>query len=84
MTFDYQTQGTCCQLFRITVENNIVKDVLFSGGCMGNLSGISSLVCGMHVDDVIKKLEGIKCGNKDTSCPDQLANALKAYKSAEK
>lgn len=67
-------------MINFEVNNDIVESVSFTGGCNGNLQGISSLVCGMKVDDVIEKLKGIKCGFKDTSCPDQLARALEAYK----
>jgi len=63
-----------------TIENDVVVDLKVIGGCSGNLQGISALVKGMKVDDVIKRLEGIRCGMKPTSCPDQFASALKAYK----
>lgn len=78
MKYSYKTQGTCSQIINLEVEDGIVKSVQFIGGCNGNLSGIGSLVKGMKVEDVIKKLEGTKCGFKQTSCPDQLAQALKA------
>lgn len=77
---NYKTRGTCASMINFEVNNDIVESVSFTGGCNGNLQGISSLVCGMKVDDVIEKLKGIKCGFKDTSCPDQLARALEAYK----
>lgn len=77
---NYKTRGTCSSMISFEVNNDIVESVSFTGGCNGNLQGISSLVCGMKVDDVIEKLKGIKCGFKDTSCPDQLARALEAYK----
>ena len=80
MQFTYKTKGVCSVSIDITVENGIVEDVVYHGGCNGNLSGIRSLVRGMKVDDVIEKLEGVKCGFKPTSCPDQLAEALKEYK----
>ena len=73
----YKTKGTCSRFIEIETEDGIVKEVIFNGGCDGNLTGISRLVSGMSVDDVIKSFEGIKCGRKDTSCPDQLAKALK-------
>lgn len=79
----YKTQGTCSQFIDIEVEGNTVKSVAFTGGCNGNLKGISSLVTGMEIDDVIQKLKGVKCGFKDTSCPDQLATALLQIKSGE-
>lgn len=77
MKFDYNPKGTCSQKISIEILDNKVKEVVFTGGCNGNLNGISSLVKGMRVDQVIEKLEGIKCGSKSTSCPDQLAKALK-------
>lgn len=73
----YQTQGTCSKFIEFDVENGIVNDVVFYGGCNGNLQGIARLVKGMKVDDVISRLEGINCGGKGTSCPDQLAKALR-------
>lgn len=76
MKYQYQTQGTCSRVINLEVENGIVKDVEFIGGCHGNLQGISSLVKGMTVEEVVAKLDGIKCGNKPTSCPDQLSKAL--------
>lgn len=76
----YKTSGTCSQLIDFEVENDIIKSVAFTGGCNGNLKGISALVSGMRVDDAIAKLKGIKCGFKNTSCPDQLARALEQYK----
>ena len=78
---DFQTQGTCSKLISvITDENNIIQDVTFYGGCNGNLQAISRLVKGQKIDDVIEKLQGIRCGNKPTSCPDQLCQALKMLK----
>ena len=79
MTFTYKTRGVCSQLIEISVENDILQSVKFLGGCHGNLQGISRLVAGMRVEDVIAKLADIKCGYKDTSCPAQLACALKEY-----
>lgn len=78
MKFTYKTQGTCSRSIEIEIENDRVIDVNFVGGCNGNLKGISSLVKGLTVDEVIEKLEGITCGFKGTSCPDQLAKALKS------
>lgn len=75
--YSYKTQGTCSAQIDIEVENGVVLDVEFFGGCNGNLQGISHLVKGMKCEDVIAKLGGIKCGFKPTSCPDQLATALK-------
>ena len=77
MQFEYKTQGTCSQRILFEVDGNIVKNVQFLGGCNGNLKGIGSLVEGMNIDDVIARLEGTTCGLKATSCPDQLAQALK-------
>lgn len=74
---DYRPQGVCSQLIQFELDGDVVKNVQFLGGCSGNLQGISSLVNGMKVDDVIARLEGIKCGFKNTSCPDQFAKALK-------
>lgn len=77
----FKTSGVCAREINIEVEevngNKIVKSVEFVGGCSGNTSGISNLVKGMSVDDVINRLEGVKCGVKNTSCPDQLAHALR-------
>lgn len=77
----YQTQGTCSKLIDVTAdENNVIQQVSFLGGCNGNLQGISKLVVGQKIDDVIARLSGIRCGNKSTSCPDQLSLALEALK----
>ena len=72
----YRPQGVCSNAIDIEVEGGIIKYVAFTGGCNGNLQGISSLVTGMKIEDAIGKLKGIKCGFKNTSCPDQLACAL--------
>ena len=80
MQFEYKTKGTCSQHILFDVENNKLKNVQFIGGCNGNLKGIGSLVDGMDIDDVITRLEGTTCGMKATSCPDQLAQALKQAK----
>lgn len=76
----YRTQGTCCRLMQVKINDNMVDDVEFVGGCNGNLQGIRSLIKGMPVETVIEKLRGIPCGDKKTSCPDQLAQCLIAYK----
>ncbi len=81
MKYTYKTKGVCSQKIELEIENDILKSVTFTGGCNGNLQGIGSLVKGMKIDDVINKLSGIKCGFKNSSCPDQLAEALKEYKS---
>lgn len=73
----YRTRGTCSQEIYFDIVDNKVHNVQFIGGCNGNLQGIGKLVEGMDVQEVIDKLGGIRCGFKDTSCPDQLANALK-------
>ncbi len=73
----YQTKGTCSSAIDIEVNNGVIESVAFTGGCNGNLKGISSLVKGMKVEEAIARLEGIRCGFKATSCPDQLAQALK-------
>lgn len=83
MTYEYSPRGVCSQKMIFDVEDNIVKNLRVLGGCNGNLQGISRLVEGLPVDEVIKRLEGIRCGMKSTSCPDQLAQALKAVKKAE-
>ena len=82
MQYTYKTKGTCSQMINFEVEDGKVKNVQFFGGCNGNLKGIAALVEGMDIDDVIARVEGIKCGMKSTSCPDQLAKALKAAKDA--
>ena len=79
----YKTSGTCSQLIDLEVEGDVIRSVAFTGGCNGNLKGISALVSGMKVDDAISKLKGIKCGFKNTSCPDQLASALEQVLSAQ-
>lgn len=76
---NYETFGTCSSMINLEIEDDVIKNVEFIGGCNGNLKGISSLVAGMNINDVIKKLNGIRCGNKITSCPDQLAVCLKQY-----
>ena len=80
MQFEHRTKGTCSQRIMFEIEDGILKNVQFIGGCNGNLKGIGSLVEGMQVDDVIARLEGTTCGMKATSCPDQLAQALKNAK----
>ena len=77
MQYEYKTKGTCSQRIFFEIEDGKLVNVQFVGGCNGNLKGIASLVEGMKVEDVISRLEGICCGMKATSCPDQLATALK-------
>lgn len=80
MEFNYKTQGTCSSMIRVVLDGDIVREVAFTGGCHGNLQGVSKLVVGLTVDQVEEKLRGIRCGFKSTSCPDQLAIAVrKAY-----
>ena len=74
--YTYKTSGTCSRQIDFEVENGIVKSISFSGGCNGNTKGIAALCEGMRVEEVIRRLKGIRCGFKDTSCPDQLAKAL--------
>jgi uncharacterized protein (TIGR03905 family) len=80
MKFEFKTKGTCSQMIFFEIEDNKVHNVSYLGGCNGNLQGISKLVEGMDLDEVISRLEGIHCGMKPTSCPDQLAAALKEAK----
>ena len=77
MQYEYKTKGTCSQRIIFEINDGIVENVQFLGGCNGNLQGISRLVEGMEVNAVIERIEGIRCGFKPTSCPDQLAKALK-------
>ena len=80
----YQTQGTCSQLIDVTVDDNdVIQQVFFVGGCNGNMQGICRLVTGQKIDDVIRKLDGIRCGTKRTSCPDQLCRALERIREQE-
>ena len=77
MKISYRPRGVCSQLMNVEAENGVIKSVEVVGGCNGNLKGISRLVVDMPVKEAISRLEGITCGNKPTSCPDQLAQALK-------
>ena len=76
MKYEYKTSGVCSKVINFEIENGIITDVNFVGGCNGNLQGISALVIGQRPEEVIKKILGIKCGFKNTSCPDQFALAL--------
>lgn len=79
----YETMGTCSKLIDVTSdEHDVIQQVFFLGGCNGNLQGISQLVRGQKIDDVIHKLDGVRCGTKRTSCPDQLCRALEQLKHA--
>ncbi len=75
--FTFYPEGVCSMMIEIELEGDTIKDVVFTGGCNGNLSGISKLIKGMKAEEVIEKLEGTRCGFKDTSCPDQLSKALR-------
>ncbi len=77
MKLSYKTKGVCSRQMNIEAEDGVIKSVEVVGGCNGNLQGISRLVEGMRVEEAISRLEGIRCGTKETSCPDQLAQALK-------
>lgn len=73
---EYKTRGTCSRMVIVDVEDGIIKDCKFVGGCAGNTAGVAALVVGMKAEDAIERLKGIKCGFKPTSCPDQLSLAL--------
>jgi uncharacterized protein (TIGR03905 family) len=74
--YRYKTKGTCSKAIEVEIEDGIVKEVRFDGGCNGNTQGVSSLVVGMPAEEVIERLQGIKCGPRPTSCPDQLTKAI--------
>ena len=78
--FSYIPRGVCSRKIDIEIEDGIIKSVKYTGGCAGNTQGVAALIAGMRVDEAIERLSGIRCGFKATSCPDQLANALKEYK----
>ena len=82
-TITYIPRGVCSRQIHISIDGDTIKDAKFVGGCSGNTQGICALVKGMKIDDVISRLEGIKCGPRATSCPDQLARALKEYKARQ-
>lgn len=84
MEYKYRTRGTCSSEIIVDLDGDTVRSVRFVGGCNGNTQGIASLVRGMKVDDVIRRCGGIRCGMKPTSCPDQLAQALRLAKSSGK
>jgi uncharacterized protein (TIGR03905 family) len=81
--FTFYPEGVCSMMIEIELDGDVIKDVVFTGGCNGNLSGISKLIKGMKAQDVIDKLEGTTCGFKDTSCPDQLSKALRKAMAAQ-
>ncbi len=80
---EYKTHGTCSKMIIMDVEDDIIKDCQYIGGCMGNTQGVAALVKGLTVDEAINKLKGIRCGSKPTSCPDQLATALQEAKNQD-
>ncbi|MCD8217312.1 MAG: TIGR03905 family TSCPD domain-containing protein [Clostridiales bacterium] len=84
MSYTYKTNGTCSTQIEVELDGNIVKNVKFTGGCNGNLQGVSRLVTGRTVDEVESTLAGIRCGFKPTSCPDQLSKAVRAAYEAQK
>jgi uncharacterized protein (TIGR03905 family) len=75
--YTFYPEGVCSVMIEIELDGNTIKDVVFTGGCNGNLSGISKLIRGMDANEVIERLEGTRCGYKETSCPDQLSKALR-------
>lgn len=77
MTITYRPRGVCSRRMEVEVEDGIIRKVTVEGGCSGNLQGISRLLVGMRVEDAIERMEGVRCGGKPTSCPDQLAKALR-------
>ena len=76
---EYRTKGTCSRMVIVDVEDGVITDCRFEGGCSGNTQGVAALVSGMQVTEAIERLSGIRCGFKDTSCPDQLSRALREY-----
>ena len=81
--FTYRTQGVCSSSIDIAIENGVIRQERYHGGCSGNTQGVAALVAGMTVQEAIDRLSGIRCGFKPTSCPDQLARALRAYLAAQ-
>ncbi len=80
--FTYKTKGVCSQTMTFTMDNETIKEVKIVGGCAGNLLGISNIIKNKTVDEVIQSFQGVPCGTKKTSCPDQIAQALKEYKAS--
>ena len=78
--YAYKTAGVCSRMIDLDIDGDTVVKVTFTGGCSGNTQGVAALVAGMSIDEAISRIEGIHCGPRPTSCPDQLAQALKAYK----
>ena len=77
--FSYQTRGVCSRQIDVEIEDDVIKAVKYHGGCSGNTQGVAALVVGMTPEEAIRRLKGIRCGFKSTSCPDQLAQALEGY-----
>ena len=77
--FTYQTRGVCARAIDFEIEDGVIRSVVFHGGCAGNTQGVAALVRGMRLEDAVERLAGIRCGYKSTSCPDQLATALREY-----
>lgn len=80
-TFTYTTRGVCSRSIDISIEDGVIQNVTYHGGCSGNTQGVAALARGLTVEDAIERLSGIRCGLKSTSCPDQLATALREYQS---
>ena len=80
--YSYKTRGTCSREIQLEIDDNTITSCRFIGGCSGNTQGVSALVKGMDVDEAIRRLKGIDCNGRGTSCPDQLAKALESYKAA--
>ena len=80
MVYNYEPKGVCSRNIRIEVEGDTIKEVIFTGGCAGNTQGVASLLVGMNIDEAIRRLKGIDCNGRGTSCPDQLAKALEEIK----
>ncbi len=83
MTYEYRTKGTCSRAIILDMDGDVLKSVEFIGGCHGNLQGISKLVPGMKYEEIKEKLDGIRCGFKPTSCPDQLVRAMEEAMAAQ-
>lgn len=83
MEYSYKPSGVCSREFIFDIEDDIIKSMKVVGGCSGNLQGISNLLVGMNINDVVEKIKGVTCGIKSTSCPDQIALALKKYIESE-
>ena len=82
MTFEFDPKGVCSRHYTFDIDDGVIRSLKVEGGCEGNLRGISRIVVGMKVDDVIRAFEGVDCHGRGTSCPDQISRALKAYREA--